>query len=668
RHRADVSRSLASALSNSTTRDRADVRAIVRGTILDDRSIQSVWAAYRPDAFDGRDAAFAGQPGQSKSGLLATFSLFEHGKVSTTAFAGLNDADYSTVPLRTRRPYVSEPYAYGKVLWATFSAPILRDGRAIGIAGVDASMADLAKSVNRTKVLESGYAMLVTRSGTFIASPDAKLAGKSSLTKLAASSDEPALRRIAAATAAGRAGQIEAGDPFGDRRVLITWVPVKGTGWGYITVAPRAEVYAKVTALQHRLLIVAALVLALLVGSVLLLARRITRPVTRLVARLSELTGRDVKALSGGIVALAHGDLTHEVALSAEVEPVHGADEIADAERALNEAVETIGESVDAYGRARIALSETIGGVARDADLLGDSSASLSANAEQTERAVAEVAAGIESLARGAEQQVVLLDEARERARLAVEAMQTSAVDANAAATAATDAVAVVGAGLEAVDSAQSSMDAVGRATDDATGAIRRLAGRSEEIGSIVATISGIADQTNLLALNAAIEAARGGEQGRGFAVVAEQVRSLAEQSQEAARSIADLVGDMQADTRSAVDAVEAGSARTAETSSTVIEASEAFRAIEQAVGDVTTRANAITSSITGVAAELDRVRDHVDGVADVAAGASAAGEQISASTEQTAAAAQEVAASAQRLAGTADGLRTAVGAFRLGD
>ncbi|HWI74812.1 MAG TPA: hypothetical protein VNT55_22820, partial [Baekduia sp.] len=47
RHRADVSRSLASALSNSTTRDRADVRAIVRGTILDDRSIQSVWAAYR---------------------------------------------------------------------------------------------------------------------------------------------------------------------------------------------------------------------------------------------------------------------------------------------------------------------------------------------------------------------------------------------------------------------------------------------------------------------------------------------------------------------------------------------------------------------------------------------------------------------------------------------
>ena len=64
------------------------------------------------------------------------------------------------------------------------------------------------------------------------------------------------------------------------------------------------------------------------------------------------------------------------------------------------------------------------------------------------------------------------------------------------------------------------------------------LAEKSEEIGAIVGTITGIADQTNLLALNAAIEAARAGEQGRGFAVVAEEVRKLAEESQKAAGEI----------------------------------------------------------------------------------------------------------------------------------
>jgi len=71
---------------------------------------------------------------------------------------------------------------------------------------------------------------------------------------------------------------------------------------------------------------------------------------------------------------------------------------------------------------------------------------------------------------------------------------------------------------------------------------VAKLGERSKQIGQIVDTISGIAGQTNLLALNAAIEAARAGEQGRGFAVVAEEVRKLAEQSQDAAKQIPSII------------------------------------------------------------------------------------------------------------------------------
>ena len=79
--------------------------------------------------------------------------------------------------------------------------------------------------------------------------------------------------------------------------------------------------------------------------------------------------------------------------------------------------------------------------------------------------------------------------------------------------------------------------------------AIRSLGQKSEQIGGIVQTITGIAGQTNLLALNAAIEAARAGEQGRGFAVVAEEVRKLAEESQQAAATIAELIEQIQQET-----------------------------------------------------------------------------------------------------------------------
>ena len=100
-------------------------------------------------------------------------------------------------------------------------------------------------------------------------------------------------------------------------------------------------------------------------------------------------------------------------------------------------------------------------------------------------------------------------------------------------------------------------MRAVRDSSTAVSGAIRELSSKSEQIGAIVETITGIAGQTNLLALNAAIEAARAGEHGRGFAVVAEEVRKLAEESQRAAAEISDLIGAIQAETTHAVGVVE---------------------------------------------------------------------------------------------------------------
>src|SRR5207248_8672789 len=101
------------------------------------------------------------------------------------------------------------------------------------------------------------------------------------------------------------------------------------------------------------------------------------------------------------------------------------------------------------------------------------------------------------------------------------------------------------------------AMGTVAESSRDVTEAIRGLSGKSSQIGGIVETITGIAGQTNLLALNAAIEAARAGEQGRGFAVVAEEVRKLAEESQSAAATIAQLVSEIQAGTQATVHKVE---------------------------------------------------------------------------------------------------------------
>ena len=86
---------------------------------------------------------------------------------------------------------------------------------------------------------------------------------------------------------------------------------------------------------------------------------------------------------------------------------------------------------------------------------------------------------------------------------------------------------------------------------------IGALSAQSEEIGSIVDAIRGIAEQTNLLALNAAIEAARAGEQGRGFAVVADEVRNLARRTSQATVAISDVVGKNRELARQAVTSMQ---------------------------------------------------------------------------------------------------------------
>jgi methyl-accepting chemotaxis protein len=209
-------------------------------------------------------------------------------------------------------------------------------------------------------------------------------------------------------------------------------------------------------------------------------------------------------------------------------------------------------------------------------------------------------------------------------------------------------------------------MDAVRTSAHDAAETIRELGDRSARIGGIVDTITGIAEQTNLLALNAAIEAARAGEAGRGFAVVAEEVRKLAEESQTAAGTIAELIGEIQVETTRAVDAVQAGAERTDEGVVTVGEAGEAFAAISDGIGEVDRRVAEIAAAIEQIAASAERMRDDLGEVATVAESSSAATEQVSASAQQTSVSTQEIAASAEQLAAQAARLDRLVGEFRV--
>ncbi len=172
--------------------------------------------------------------------------------------------------------------------------------------------------------------------------------------------------------------------------------------------------------------------------------------------------------------------------------------------------------------------------------------------------------------------------------------------------------------GMDIVNNTISSIGDLAKEVDSASEVINKLEKDSESIGAILDVIRGIAEQTNLLALNAAIEAARAGEQGRGFSVVADEVRTLANRTQESTEEIHSKIAKLQAGTQNAVKVMNEGKSRAQLSVDMAAKAGSSLKSITEAVATITEMNTQIASAAeeqSSVSEEINRnivsVRDY---------------------------------------------------------
>lgn len=327
----------------------------------------------------------------------------------------------------------------------------------------------------------------------------------------------------------------------------------------------------------------------------------------------------------------------------------------------------------DEIGQLEQAFSDMVGDlramvntVQDSAQQVAASSEELTASAEQSAQATNQIAASATDVARGTDQQVRAVDETLVAIEQMSAGIEKVASNANTLADMAVKADSAAHSGEESIDTAIQQMANIETTVNNSAQVVTKLGERSKEIGQIVDTISGIAGQTNLLALNAAIEAARAGEQGRGFAVVAEEVRKLAEQSQEAAKQIAALISEIQGETDKAVVAMDDGTREVKVGTEVVNTAGKSFNEITQLIDQVSAQVREASAALHQMAGSSEQVVASVRAIDKISKESAGQTQMVSATAEEQAASIEEMASSSQSLAKMAQDLQGVVSRFKV--
>ena len=488
-------------------------------------------------------------------------------------------------------------------------------GNVIGILYIGFNYTDqlnaLKKRIQSIKFGDTGYAYIISaapgpKQGVLQMHPT--LEGEN-LLEMKDASGEMVFQKLLGSDAGTIHYQWKSAENAAAQDMLASFKHIKGWDWVVAAGSYTSEFTKESIALRNSLVAASVISAMIMVGLMFLMLRKQLHP---------------LGLIGSTMEALGQGDLTLKVDMSS----YRGQGETQNEIQLLSRQIETM------VG----ALRELITGILNSVELLGSTTQRVSHVVDQTRDGVMQQTTETDLVATAINEMAATAQEVANNARSAAD--ETRQADSKTV------------HGSQVVSNVIESIKELAQESENSTLVISRVEQESNNIGSVLEVIRGIAEQTNLLALNAAIEAARAGEQGRGFAVVADEVRNLAQKTQESTKEINDMIQRLQTSSKEAVTAMESGREKAQNSADKAGEAGETLSDIASstsAIADVTLQIASAAEEQTAVAEDLNqgviRIRDI---------------------SRATAEGADEMGAVTSELQSVADQLQTATERFRV--
>ncbi|WP_088868484.1 methyl-accepting chemotaxis protein [Aeromonas veronii] len=536
---------------------RPQVESLLGSSLQQASGISSIYAQFEPDGYDGEDGNWLGGASHSVAGkgsLEVYFTKDQGGAVAQQAVDaaaseakfdtslnefGIRNSEWYLCGRDTRQPCLMEPYLYeispgNKMLMTSLTVPVLRDGKFVGLAGVDMNLPifqQLAENLGKSLYDNKADVTLVSKMGLIVGS-----------NRYADKLGRP-LKEVGLT--------LPDGQPVSSDSDFILHQPIRveaaNTQWWLLIKVPKALALGKAHAISNELgallvdgqrqqIIAMGGITLLVLGLLVWFIQTITAPLS--------LISRHVGHLSSN-----EGDLTQQMEIDTHQELID------------------LGSQLNAFlGKLRgmVQMSKGIG--------------------QQVYQQAREMKHTADTMRNSLDEQNLEL----ESVVSAMHQMSTTAVSvagyAEQAAQESEAATHHINTAQQTLSNARNEIHTLVGDMHEADKAVALVAQRSTNISRILDVIRAIAEQTNLLALNAAIEAARAGDMGRGFAVVADEVRALANKTRESTDEIGQLIGSLQTEVSSSQRLMNTGIER----STTTVQGTEqAFEALNRVVAQI---------------------------------------------------------------------------------